>query len=218
MRVGLLLFCVLSLGCVGSVFAQSLDISSGGAPSITGALNGSVSGGVSVEDDLVVTINFGEVSPMNTNGIVKVVVPISIRSNQAYKVQALVSGASNTGAQALQRTDIGFGVNNLRIMGPNSRICTQSSHIFNSVFNNDPATTVSIGSNGRAVYLSDLNDIVVSSTIISGPRLSNGGASRKSNDGYVFDAILAITPQFFAPGTTTALITFTISAGPNVPC
>src|ERR1700752_3446677 len=56
-----------------TISAQALDISSGGQPTIAGALNGSVTGSVSVLDDLIVTINFGEVSPANTNAIVKVV-------------------------------------------------------------------------------------------------------------------------------------------------
>jgi hypothetical protein len=34
----------------------------------------------------------------------------------------------------------------------------------------------------------------------------------------VFDARFAITPQFFAAGASSATLTFTISAGPNVSC
>ena len=52
--------------------AQALDISSGGLPTITGAVNGSITGSASVQNDLVVTVNFGEVSPLNTNAIMKV--------------------------------------------------------------------------------------------------------------------------------------------------
>ena len=46
-----------------TISAQALDISSGGQPTITGAVNGSITGSASVLNDLVVTINFGEVSP-----------------------------------------------------------------------------------------------------------------------------------------------------------
>src|ERR1043166_10017275 len=72
--------------------AQALDISSGGQPTINGAVNGSVAGSVSVTSDLVVTINFGEVSPLNQNSIVKVVVPIAIRSNQPYQIHGSMWG------------------------------------------------------------------------------------------------------------------------------
>ncbi|HQZ96676.1 MAG TPA: hypothetical protein PLP21_10175 [Pyrinomonadaceae bacterium] len=214
----LVLFCLLLIGGVSLAPAQALDISSGGSPTITGALSGSVSGSSSVLNNLSVTVDFGEVSPLNTNNIVKVVVPIAVRSNQPYRVRASLTTSTNANPQAVQTTDIGFGVNNFRAMGSNSRVCTRSSHIFYSPFNNDPSSGVTINASGRAQYPSDLSDIVGSTTILSGPRLSNGGASRATNDGYIFDAILVITPQFYAPGTTTAVITFTISAGPAVPC
>lgn len=214
-----ILICLLFIGGLGEVSAQALDISSGGAPSITGALGGSVTGSSSVLNDLSVTINFGQISPLNTNNIVKVTVPIAIRSNQAYKVTVTYSGSTNANAQALQKSDIGFGINNWRAMGSNSRVCTRSSHIFYSPFNNDPAATRTINATtGRAQYSSDLADVTTNTTILSGPRLSSGGASRATDDGYIFDAIFTITPQFYASGTTSATLTFTISAGPTAPC
>jgi hypothetical protein len=214
----LLLLAVIALAGLGNTFAQALDISSGGMPTITGASGGSVSGSSSVLNDLVVTINFGELSPQNLNSIVKVVVPIAVRSNQAYKVTVTYSGAANANAQAVQKSDIGFGIANWRAMGNQSRVCNNSPHIFYSPFNNDPATTRTFAANGRAQYQSDLGDVTTATTILSGPRLSNGGGQRATNDGYIFDAIFAVTPQFYAAGTTSATLTFTISAGPNVRC
>ena len=212
-----ILLVAITFACLGNTFAQALDISSGGAPTITGTSGGSVTGSASVLSNLAVTINFGEISPLNTNNIVKVVVPIAVRSKQAYMVQATVTGTVNGNAQALQQTDIGFGVNNWRAMGSNSRVCT-NPHIFYTPFNNDPSTNVTISVAGRATYPSTLNNAVSATTILSGPRLSNGGSSRATDDGYIFDAIFAITPQFYAAGTTSATITFTISAGPTSSC
>ena len=211
-------FLSITLASLGNIFAQALDISSGGAPTITGSSGGSVMGSSSVLNDLVVTINFGEISPANINNIVKVVVPIAVRSNQQYQVQASVTGGTNANPQALQRTDIGFGVNNFRSLGSNARVCTNSPHIFYTPFNNDPAVNVTINASGRATYPSTLNNAVLATTILSGPRLSNGNNQRQTNDGYAFDAIFVITPQFYATGTTSATVTFTISAGPNAPC
>ncbi len=212
-----ILFCVITLASLGNIFAQALDISSGGVPTITGASGGSVTGSSSVLNNLVVTINFGEISPSNTNGIVKVVVPIAVRSNQQYKVQATVTGSTNANAQALQRTDIGFGVNNFHSMGANARVCV-NPHIFYSPFSNDPASNVTINVAGRATYPSTLNNAVATTTILSGPRLSNGTNARQTDDGYIFNAIFVITPQFYATGSTSATITFTISAGPSSSC
>jgi len=203
---------------VGSASAQTFDISSGGTPTITGALSGSVSGNSSTTTDLNVTINFGEVGPANTNAIVKVVVPIAIRSLSPYKVTATVTGGTNVNLQALQRSDVGFGVNNMRGTGFLSRNCNNSDHIFYSPFTADPATHITYTAAGRADYPGNLGDIGTSTTILSGPTLSFLFGGRFSSNAHIFDAIFTVMPQFYASGTTTASVTFTISAGPSVPC
>jgi len=111
--------------------AQALDISSGGLPTITGAVGGSVTGNGSVTNDLVVTINFGEVSPLNTNSIVKVVVPIALRSNQPYQVAVSMSGLNNANAQAVQASDVGFGLQNIRVLGAPARSAHKARTLFN---------------------------------------------------------------------------------------
>ena len=199
--------------------AQALDISSGGQPTITGAVSGSVTGSASVLNDLVVTINFGEVSPLNTNSIVKVVIPIALRSNQPYQVSVSASGLNNANAQALQASDVGFGIQNMNLLGGAGKVCTQSTHIIASPFNNDPAISATVGSNGRVSYASSLANLSGSTVILSGPVLSKNNSSKRQNsDGYVFDAIFTVTPQFFAAGVSSATLIFSISPGPNVPC
>jgi hypothetical protein len=198
---------------------QALDISTGGQPTITGALNGSVTGSSDVKSDLVVTINFGEVSPLNTNSIVTVIVPIALRSNQPYQVAVSMSGLTNANAQALQASDIGFGIQNMRVLGGAGKICSQSTHVIRSPFNIDPVNSASVGSNGRVSYSSTLANLSGSTILLSGPQLSKNNSSiRQQSDGYVFDAIFALTPQFFATGISSATLIFTISPGPNVPC
>lgn len=199
--------------------AQALDISSGGLPTITGAVNGSVTGNANVTGDLVVTVNFGEVSPLNTNSIVKVVVPIALRSNQPYQVAVSFSGLTNANSEALQASDVGFGLGNLRLLGGAGQICNQSTHIIRSPFNNDPATTATVGANGRVSYQSTLNNLTGSTIILSGPELSkNNSSKRQQSDGWIFDAIFTLTPQFFVAGVSSATLIFTISPGPNAPC
>ena len=213
------LLTLLILAGAHSSFAQALDISSGGLPTITGAVNGSVTGSANVQNDLVVTINFGEVSPANTNAIVKVVVPIALRSNQPYQIAVSMSGLSNPDAQALQAADIGFGLQNPRLLGGSAQTCSQSTHIIRSPFNNDPANTATVGANGRVSYQSSLNNLSGSTIILSGPELSkNNSSKRQQSDGWVFDAVFTLTPQFFAPGVSSTTLIFSISPGPNVPC
>lgn len=214
-----LLTALILVAAAQTTSAQALDISSGGLPTITGDVNGSVTGNSNVVNDLVVTINFGELSPLNTNSIVKVIVPIAIRSNQPYQVAVSTSGLTNANAQALQASDVGLGIQNIRVLGGAGQICNQSTHIIRSPFNNDPATTATVGSNGRISYSSTLGNLSGSTVILSGPELSkNNSSKRQQSDGYIFDAIFTITPQFFATGVSSATLIFSISSGPNVPC
>lgn len=210
---------LILLAAAQTISAQALDISSGGQPTITGTVNGSVTGNASVLSDLVVTVNFGEVSPLNPNPVVKVIVPIGIRSNQPYQVVVSVTGLTNANAQALQASDVGLGIQNIRPMGGAGKTCTQSTHVIQSPFNNDPAVTATVGGNGRVSYQSSLGSLSGSTVVLSGPELSkNNSSKRQQSDGYIFDAILAVTPQFFAAGISSATLIFSISPGPNVPC
>ena len=210
---------VLILLVAQTASAQALDISSGGLPTITGSVGGSVTGSANVQNDLVVTINFGEVSPLNTNSVVKVVVPIALRSNQPYQVAVSMSGLTNANPQALQASDVGFGLQNPRLLGGAGQTCNQSTHIIRSPFNNDPATTATIGASGRVSYPSTLASLSGSTVILSGPELSKNNSSKRQNsDGWVFDAVFALTPQFFVSGVSSTTLIFTISPGPNVPC
>jgi hypothetical protein len=210
---------LICLAFARTTSAQALDISSGGQPTITGAVGGSVTGSALVTDDLVVTINFGEVSPLNTNSIVKVTVPFALRSNQPYQISVSMSGLTNANAQAVQASDVGFGIQNGRVLGGAGKVCNQSTHIVRSPFNNDPELTAAVGSNGRVSYQSSLANISGSTIILSGPQLSkNNSSKRQQSDGWVFDAIFTLTPQFFAAGVSSVTLTFSISAGPNVPC
>lgn len=219
MRLRHFLTLLILLTVAQTVSAQALDISSGGQPTITGALNGSVTGSASVLNDLVVTVNFGEVSPLNPNAIVKVIVPIGIRSNQPYQVSVSVSGVTNANTEALQFSDVGFGIQNMRQLGGAGQVCDDSTHIIRSPFNNDPALTAVVGSNGRVFYASSLGSLSGPTIILSGPKLSkNNSAKRQQSDGWEFDAIFTVTPQFFASGVSSATLIFSISPGPNVPC
>jgi hypothetical protein len=223
MRIRFFTYAVLTVviffAMVVTASAQALDISSGGQPTITGTVGGSVTGSASVLNDLVVTVNFGEVSPLNTNSVVKVVVPLALRSNQPYQVAVSMSGLANANAQALQASDVGFGIQNPRLLGGAGKICTQSTHVVTPPFDNDPALSATVGSNGRVVYPSSLGNLVGTTVILSGPELSKNNSSKRQNsDGWVFDAVFALTPQFFVAGVSSATLVFTISPGPNVPC
>jgi hypothetical protein len=213
-----ILSCLLMLCAGRQTRAQTFDLGSGGAPTITGSQGGSVSGSSSTLQDLVVTVDFGELSPINTNNLVKVVVPIAIRSTGPYQVTVSVAGSFNANLQAVQRSDIGFGAQNMRQMGIKSQDCTVP-HLFRSPFNNDPSTGVTLDANGRAAYTSSLQNVGASTVILTGPKLTKGSITKHELDnGYIFDAIFTIKPQYYVTGSFSATITFNISSGPNVGC
>lgn len=199
--------------------AQGYDISSGGQPTVTGALRGTVTGSGDPTQNLSVSINFGEVTPANSNSIVKVIVPIAVRSIQPYQVT--VSAASNFPANvlAVQATDIGFGIQNMRPIGFKAQQCTRSTHIITTLFNNDPATQLSLNSSGRVTYPSTITNLSSSTLLMTGPKLTQGTSiSRTPDDGWVFNSIFTIAPQFYAAGNYSITLNFVIGPGPNVQC
>jgi hypothetical protein len=208
------------LVATGSIVAQTYDISSGGLPTLTGSQGGSIVGTSSTTTNLSVTINWGEVSPSNTNGIITANVPIAIRSFAAYQISVSVSGGTNVNPQALQRSDVGFGLaRSFTRMGSLSRTCS-SSDVFNPAITANPATGITTNAAGRTTYVSSLATITGSTVILNGPTLSStaAGTIRRTDNGWIINVIFVMTPQFYAAGTTSTTVTFTIGAGPALVC
>lgn len=213
------IFCLITLNFGAAGRAQNFDLSSGGQPTITGAVGGSVSGSSDTAQSLTVNINFGELSPSNPNQIVKVIVPIFIRSTLPYQITVAANGTVNPDPRAVQAADAGFGLTNFRSSGNKAQICGTGSHAFVNPFGNDPQTTAAPLPNGRIGYQSSLNNLLTTPIVLRGPQLTQGnGRIKRTDDGYIFNAIFAVTPQFFAPGTGTTTITFNIAAGAASPC
>ena len=216
----LVLICCLVLGTIHhALAAANFDMGSAGLPTITGSVGGSVIGSSTLLQALVVTVNFGELSPVNSNQIVKVVVPIAMRSDSAYQMTVTLTGSFGVDPNAVQSSDIGFGIQNLRAYGSKATTCGVNSTI-HSPFNNDPATTFTIsGATGRAQYSSSLANLGVSTVILNGPQLTTAFSGAGIASGWAFDAILAVNPQYYTPGVFNGIVlTFTISAGSAFPC
>src|SRR5882724_1221286 len=101
----------------GSV-GNTVQLTSGGSPTVTGTKAGTAASTQSAQDTAFsATINLGDVSPSNTNALVKVVMPLQIRSNASYTVSVQRGGliaAGAGGGQDITAGDIGFGVQNVR--------------------------------------------------------------------------------------------------------
>jgi hypothetical protein len=214
---------VLTLSVVFStdfpVLAANFDMGSAGLPTITGGVGGSVSGSSTLLANLSVTVNFGELSPVNSNTIVKVVIPIAMRSDSAYQMAVTLTSSGGGDPNAVQSSDVGFGIQNLRAFGSKATTCGGNSTI-HSPFNNDPSSTFTInGATGRAQYSSSLANLGTSTVVLNGPLLTNNFGSSGSSSGWAFDAILAVKPQYFTPGGISSItLTFTISAGSAFAC
>lgn len=222
-RLRLAAVCVLSCCLVFTAtrptLAAKYDIGSAGLPTITGSVGGSVTGSSTLLAALVVSVDFGDLSPVNTNSIVKVVVPIAMRTDSAYKVVVTISGTQSADANGIRFSDVGFGIQNLRSFGDQPTTCGGNS-IIATPFNNDPSSSYTInGSTGRAQYSSSLANTGTNTVVLNGPKLSNNFGGSGGNDGWAFDAILAVKPQFYTPGAMSAVtLTFTISAGTAFAC
>lgn len=211
--------CCLVLTTTRPTLAARYDVGSAGLPTIAGSVGGSVSGSSTLLASLAVTVNFGELSPVNSNTIVKVVIPIAMRSDSAYKMVVTISGTQSADVNAVRFADIGFGIQNLRSFGNTATLCGVNS-IIASPFNNDPSSTFTInGATGRAQYTSSLANLGASTLVLNGPQLSTNFNGSGSNDGWAFDAILAVKPQYYTPGgLSTITLTFTISSGSAFSC
>jgi hypothetical protein len=206
-------------GTLHPVLAARYDLGSAGLPTISGNVGGSVTGSSTLLAALTVTVDFGELSPANANQTVKVVIPIAMRTDSAYRMVVTRTGSVGVDPNSVQFSDIGFGIQNLRSFGNSPTTCGANS-IIASPFNNDPSLSVTInGATGRAQYPSSLADIGASTQVINGPQLSNNFGARGKNDGWAFDAILTVKPQYYTPGVFSSItLTFTILSGPAFPC
>lgn len=215
----LVLTCCLVMSAVHPTIAARYDLGSAGLPTISGNVGGSVTGSSTLLAVLAVTVNFGELSPANANQIVKVVIPIAMRTDSAYKMVVTRTGSVSGDPNSVQFSDIGFGIQNLRSYGNRATTCGSDS-VIAAPFNNDPSLSVTInGSTGRAQYPSTLANIGTSTQIINGPQLSTNFTGSGQNDGWAFDAILAVKPQYYTPGSFSSItLTFVISSGPTFAC
>ena len=200
-----LLACLILLLGAAAIQGQGVPkLSVQGQPTITGHLGGSVS----VDDgsgSFTVQVNFGELSPINKNQLVKVVIPIRLLSISSYQITASFTSPVIADPNALRSSDIGVGIQNLQKIIGVAR-CPGS---IQAPFANDPALTFSVNSTtGRASYQSSLVNIGTSTVLLRGPGLMQA----------TFDLILVVPPGFYAPGSTTFTITLAITSGSNFNC
>ncbi|HEU4433854.1 MAG TPA: hypothetical protein VFR51_10680 [Pyrinomonadaceae bacterium] len=187
-----------------------VELTSGGAVTLTGNLGGSVITDGTANSPLAVVVNVGELGPANSNSFVKLSVPVRLRSNVAYQLN-MVSSVAGAGATSfsLKDTDVGFGLT------PAARPANLAAGVDTNATPGDPTVGGSTDANGRWVFSganSTLGAYAVSGAVLSGPRI-NQAVSASSATNLTFPAIFAIKPQFFDPAPAiTITAQFTVVA------
>ena len=187
-----------------------VELTSGGAVTLTGNSGGSVITDGTVNTPLAVVVNLGEIGPSNTNSFVTLSVPLKLRSNVGYQLN-MVSSVAGAGATSfsLKDTDVGFGLT------PAARPANLAAGTDTNATPGDPTVGGSTDVNGRWVFAganSTLGAYAVSGQVLTGPRV-NKATPANSNVGLTFPAIFAIKPQFFDPAPAiTITAQFTVVA------
>src|SRR5687767_10961877 len=151
-----------------------VELTSGGAVTLTGNLGGSVITDGTANTPLAVVVNLGELGPANTNSFVKLSVPVRLRSNVAYQLN-MVSSVAGAGATAfsLKDTDVGFGLT------PAARPANLAAGVDTNATPRDPTVGGSTDVDGRWVFAganSTLRAYAVSAQVLTGPRINKAVA------------------------------------------
>jgi len=195
---------------MNATVSNFVELTSGGAVTLTGNSGGSVITDGTANSPLAVVVNLGELGPSNTNSFVKLSVPLRLRSNVAYQLN-MVSSVAGAGATAfsLKDTDVGFGLT------PAARPANLAAGVDTNATPGDPTVGGSTDANGRWVFAganSTLGAYAVSGAVLSGPRI-NEAVAANSNTSLTVPAIFAIKPQFFDPAPAiTITAQFTVVA------
>ena len=195
---------------MNATVSNFVELTSGGAVTLTGNSGGSVITDGTANSPLAVVVNLGELGPSNTNSFVKLSVPLKLRSNVAYQLN-MVSSVAGAGATSfsLKDTDVGFGLT------PSARPANLASGTDTNDTPGDPTVGGSTDVNGRWVFAganSTLGAYAVSGEVLTGPRV-NKATPANSNVGLTVPAIFTVKPQFFDPAPAiTITAQFTVVA------
>lgn len=199
---------------MSATVSKFVEVSSGGAVTLTGNSGGGVTTDGVTNSPLAVSINLGELGPSNTNSFVTALVPLKLRSNASYvlSMNATVTSSGST-TNKIGAADVGFGLGTITRSG--NGVSTGGTDT--NATSGDPtlAANGSInGSTGRYEFTavrSNLSAFSSATTALSGPFIMNA-VPRSNANGLTVPAFFAIKPQFFENGTTTISVTFTVTA------
>ena len=208
---------ILALGMLGGAVALAQTT---GIITISGSIPQAVSLTSVSDAPLSTTSALGVLTATNTSTLAQILpVVVRIRSNQQYKLTAVsaftITGAGSAdGGQAITPSDIGFGITAKDATG--SRVATGHTDIIAAKFDyTTTAMTALPVTDGLTPFVAltngTLNDIVSSTQIIQGSRVSKQGNINTQENYLSLTFGAATLPQYFTPNTSfQALVTLTI--------
>lgn len=199
---------------INGTVSKFVELTSGGPVTVAGNSGGAVTTNGTLANPLAVVVNLGELGPVNTSSFVTATVPLRLRSNAPYvlSMSATVS-SSGTTTNKIGGADIGFGLGSVTRSG----VGVYTSGTDTNATSGDPTLAANGAVNatsGRYEFTatkSKLSDFSTTTSVLSGDHVMNAVPASNTN-GLTVPAIFAVKPQFFEAGTTTATVTFTISA------
>jgi hypothetical protein len=199
---------------MSATVSKFVEINSGGAVTLTGNTTGGITTNGTLNSPLAVVINLGEVGPSNTNSFVTASVPLKLRSNAAYVMTAVATvTTSGSTANRITAADIGFGLGTISRtgVGVNTVGTDTNSTAGDPTLPANGAVNASTGRFEFTAVRSNLAAFSSSTTALNGSFIMNA-VPRSNANGLTVPAIFALKPQFFENGTTTATVTFTVTA------
>lgn len=221
LAISLLLSAVTCLGQstsgtvnMSATVSKFVELHSGGAVTLTGNSGGGVITDGVANSPLAVSINLGELGPVNTNNFVTAQVPLKLRSNAPYVLSMTATvTSSGTTTNRIQAADVGFGLGTVTRAGTGIHLTGTDTNATSG----DPTLPANGSVNatsGRYEFTgvrSNLGAFTSSTTALNGAFIMNA-VPRSNTNGLTVPAFFAIKPQFFENGTTTISVTFTVTA------
>ena len=200
---------------MSATVSKFVELSSGGAVTLTGNSGGGVTTDGVANGPLAVAINLGELGPTNTNPFVIAQVPLKLRSNAPYvlSMSATIT-SSGTTTNRIGAADVGFGLGTITRSGTGVNTAAGTDTNATSGDPTLPANGSVNATSGRYEFTAvraNLSAFASATTALNGPFIMNA-VPRSNTNGLTVPAFFAIKPQFFENGTTTISVTFTVTA------
>jgi hypothetical protein len=174
-------------------------------PQITGAVGGGARGHVITPQAFTDTLSFGELSPINTNPVVRIARTCTANTGTGVtEIRLSVPTMTFADPDMLQYSDIGVGIQNVQRTGGGC------AGVITPAYNMDPSTSYTINAAGRATYSASLASIASPSGVVV--------IKLRSSSTIRFDVVFACVPSYYTPGSSSFTVTVALVSSSGSPC